>query len=91
MAKYKLTDDGVYDSERHLFIPSVEDNRHWTEYQEWLGQGNTPDPADPEPTPPTSSEVFDSRVDGDPIFKAWMDELESVSPGLRDRIKARMP
>jgi hypothetical protein len=44
MAKYKISGNGVMDTERNLCIPNSEDNRHWREYQEWLGQGNTPDP-----------------------------------------------
>jgi len=46
MAKYKLTEDGVLDTETSANIPDSTGNRHWVEYQEWLGEGNTPDPAD---------------------------------------------
>lgn len=44
MAKYKLTENGVFDTERKLSIPNAPGNRHWREYQEWLAEGNTPDP-----------------------------------------------
>ena len=27
-------------------VPLVEGNRHYAEYQAWLAEGNTPDPAD---------------------------------------------
>ena len=49
MAKYKLTDSGVLDTETGAHIPNDSGNRHWQEYQVWLTQGsplNTADPAD---------------------------------------------
>jgi hypothetical protein len=57
--KYKLTEDGVIDTETGASIPNAEGNRHWREYQEWLAAGNTPDPADPPPVEPTGGELFD--------------------------------
>ena len=48
MAKYKIANGGVYDSELDLHIPESVGNRHWQEYQAWLTDpANTPDPADP--------------------------------------------
>lgn len=44
MAKYKLTETGVRDTELGMSIPSSENNRHWRMYQAWLSEGNTPDP-----------------------------------------------
>ncbi len=46
MAKYKLTDIGVLDNEAGANIPNNNGNRHWVEYQKWLGDGNIPDAAD---------------------------------------------
>lgn len=46
MAKYKLTENGVYDTETGANIPEDDRNRDWMEYQEWLAEPNTPDPAD---------------------------------------------
>ena len=56
MARYKLNinGDGVltfdpkgeYPDEWNIHIPESMDNRHWREYQEWLAEGNTPDPAE---------------------------------------------
>jgi hypothetical protein len=89
--KYKLTENGVLDTETGAHIPNAEGNRHWQEYQEWLAAGNTPDPADPPPPEPTPGELFDQRVDGDPVLKALVDELEATSPGYRGRARARMP
>lgn len=44
MAKYKLNPNGVTDTETGACIPEASDNRHWVEYQEWLAEGNVPDP-----------------------------------------------
>ena len=55
MKKYKLTEDGVQNTETTGFIPNDERNNDWREYQNWLkgldtegedlGTGkNTPDP-----------------------------------------------
>jgi len=30
----------------NLFIPTVEDNRHYQEYLAWLAEGNTPEEAE---------------------------------------------
>jgi hypothetical protein len=46
MAKYKLIENGVFDTETGANIPDDAGNRHWVEYQEWLAEPNTPDPAD---------------------------------------------
>jgi len=58
MAKYKLTESGVQNTETTTFIPNDERNNDWREYQNWLkgldsedkplGTGlNTSDPQDP--------------------------------------------
>lgn len=43
---YKLTENGVLliKDGVQLSIPNAEGNRHWREYQEWLAEGNTPEP-----------------------------------------------
>lgn len=43
MAKYKISGDGVIDTEEGLSIPNDVNNRHWAEYQVWIGEGNTAD------------------------------------------------
>jgi hypothetical protein len=44
MAKYKLQQNSVIDLETGMFIPNDTANRHWREYQEWLKEGNSPEP-----------------------------------------------
>jgi hypothetical protein len=44
MAKYKLKEGGVTDTETGREIPNSPCNRRWKEYQEWLEEGNEPDP-----------------------------------------------
>lgn len=36
---------GIKDTEQGWSIPLAEGNRHYRMYQEWVGEGNTPDPA----------------------------------------------
>jgi hypothetical protein len=43
MANYKLTESGVIETESGMNIPADPANRHWQEYQVWLGEGNTPE------------------------------------------------
>jgi len=63
MAIYKLKKDGVILNDL-THIPNNLDNRHWQEFEAWKGEGNTPEPADPEPKPeapePTVSDVIEA-------------------------------
>ena len=45
MARFQLTekDDQVFDTEEKVFV-SVSDNLGWDRYQQWLVEGNAPDP-----------------------------------------------
>lgn len=48
MARYRLLEDGgVFDNDTKVFIPNNPRNRHWREYQEWLGAGSPPNVPDP--------------------------------------------
>lgn len=43
MAKYKIVNGGVFDTERCVFIPPDSTNQDWVDYQTWLAVPNTPD------------------------------------------------
>lgn len=57
MADYKWLDLNrtVRRNADGAFIPNDAGNRDWKAFQDWLGQGNTPDPADP---PPTANDIL---------------------------------
>ena len=44
MAKYKISGDGVINTETGANIPNDDANRHWIEYLDWVDAGNTADP-----------------------------------------------
>jgi len=48
MADYKLTNFGVTHVDG-VDAPNEPGNADWERYQDWLKEGNTPDPADPAP------------------------------------------
>lgn len=49
---YKLTLNGVQRLSDEVWIPEAPTNKDWQEYQAWLGDGNTPRPADDAPPLP---------------------------------------
>ena len=65
MAKYKLSDHGVRDTETGACIPNAIENRHWRKYLRWVEAGNiadAPDPVQAPQGPPTHSDLYDRMV-----------------------------
>lgn len=98
MEKYRLTKNGVLNTETGASIPNHSNNRHWQEYQRWLVEGNTPDPVEVS-VPPTSSEIYDQTIQNSKVLKALVLAINdgtivpgaNVTPGaLKTAIKSKM-
>jgi hypothetical protein len=48
MARYRLMKHGVFDTQRGAQVTPA-DPDHWKEVEDWVSQGNIPDPIPPEP------------------------------------------
>lgn len=60
---YKLNKTGITRLSDLAQIPYDKENSQYQHYLDWLSQGNTPLPMDPEPTPgPTPNEVALTRI-----------------------------
>ena len=60
MAEYQLNEGGgVILKAYNMVIPEEPRNRNWREYQQWLAEGNTPDPV-PAPPAPSNQELLDA-------------------------------
>ena len=83
MARYKLLQDGVYDTERKWTVPNDPDNKHWQEYLVWVAIGNTPDPADPPSKfEPSKSDILTrALIDKMSLTKADLDKAEADLKG----------
>ena len=46
---YKLLEDGVCRLFDNAMLPADSNNRDWQEYQQWLAEGNTPEPMPAQP------------------------------------------
>lgn len=76
---YRLAKSGVIRLIDGANIPEAPLNRDWKKYQEWLTGGNTPDPMDPEPEPPTKAELITQVLNSKKHFKALVLALNDGS------------
>ncbi len=66
---YKLSKSGCTRLSDSASIPNDLGNKDWHKYQEWLAEGNTPEPADPPPAPPTNEEIYDQTLKNSKVLK----------------------
>ena len=100
-----VKDDGsggyvvILDDGRRLLVPNEPANRHYQAVQDWIALGNTPDPADPPPSPPTDDEIYDMFIKTQRAFKGYVLAVNdgSIIPGsnmtgaqLKSAVKAKM-
>jgi hypothetical protein len=87
------------DSGDVLNVPDDLANRHRQLLQEWLDDGNTLDPADPVPPPPTNDEIYDQVIQNQKVLKGYVLAVNdgSIVPGsnmtgaqLKTAVKAKM-
>jgi hypothetical protein len=95
---YKQTNsDFVLRVSDGVLIPPDAANTDYQRYQQWLAEGNTPDPVDP-PDPLTPEQIVALRqsayqAESDPIFFKWQ-RSEATQQEWLDKIaeiKARYP
>lgn len=89
MAKYKISGDGVQDTETGAFIPNDNDNRHWQEYLAWTTVSGAENVADPEFTAQeiTDNMWADIRAQRDSLL-TQSDWTQLVDSPLSDPDKA---
>ena len=69
---YTLTEYGVIRASDGASIPESDDNRDWRAYQEWVAEGNTPDPI---PTPVIDPAVAEQKV----LEKSAQDKIATTA------------
>ena len=92
MEKYKLTEDGVKNSETTAFIPNDKGNNDWKEYQNWLkgldaeGEdlGTGPNKPDPQFTPEEieAKKQFDKTQAANDVVNARIKLDAATAEGL---------
>ena len=84
---YQLAENGVLRLRDMAFIPDCKDNRDWQQYQQWLAEGNTPEPM-PAPPPDLTMALNNGSVRTSRLQKKqttiWQNKLKSLEQKFSD-------
>jgi len=58
----KQTPEGGYQLNDNIFVPADPANRHYQMIQDWIADGNQPEPADPEPVVDKEAEEREALI-----------------------------
>lgn len=96
--RYRIIDENTIKREDGAFIPKDPRNRDWRIYEAWLADGNTPDPADPQPTPPAPSDAAEIAIQNNDALRALVSVMakdkgiteQEMIDAIRAEAKARI-
>lgn len=84
---YQLTASGVIRLSDNAYIPDCASNIDWQEYQQWLAEGNTPEPM-PAPPPDLTMALNNGAARTSRLEKkqaaSWQNKLKALEQKFSD-------